>query len=87
MKLLRVALSFLLNVLGLLFVLTIGSFTALVKGVWMESDRLARLWEAEGRRGRPPLPTEYLVVRIAAFVLMLIYLAAFFWLVNWILQW
>ncbi len=87
MKLLRVALSVLLNVLGLLFVLTIGSFTALVRGVWAESDRMARLWEAKGRRGRPPLPTEYLMVRIAACVLMVAYLAAFFWLVNWLLQW
>jgi hypothetical protein len=80
---------------GIVFVtiLTIGSFTAVINGVWLESDRLARLWEiqllGEVRRGRPPLPMGYMgslywIIRMFAFVLMLIWIMGFSLFLYWI---
>jgi hypothetical protein len=72
MKLLRVVLSILFSGVSFLLFLTIGTLTGLVQGLWMESDRMAGVWE--GRRGRSshggPL------TRLVFFVLMILYLVA-----------
>jgi hypothetical protein len=71
-------------------ILTITSFAGVIRGVWIESDRLARLWESQlvmgGRTPPPPgyLSSIYYVVRMFAFALMIAYLILFSRLVEWI---
>jgi hypothetical protein len=69
----------LLKGMGFILILSISSFAGILKGIWVESDRLARLWEAQLEGGSLRFPptyggTMYWIIRIFAFALMCVYI-------------
>lgn len=69
----------LLKGMGFILILSISSFVGIIKGIWVESDRLARLWEHQLGEGRLLFPpsyggTMYWMLRIFGFVLMCVYI-------------
>lgn len=68
-------------------ILTVGSVSGLVAGLWGEADRLARMWEIRWdsgrRRGKIPFPPEFIgamywIIRVFAFFLQLVVLTILF---------
>jgi hypothetical protein len=67
-------------------ILAVSSVAGLLKGIWDESDRMARLYEIEWsvawrNRGIPPPPiygAMYVIIRIFAFLLELVILTVLF---------
>lgn len=78
----------LIHGIGFIFILSLGAFSGIIKGVWEQSDRMARIWELEWSSiiketiSYSPL---FFILRLFAFILMILYLLLLSWGIFWIL--